>query len=449
MRSSLFVFMTVFFWTATPGVQGGGEEISPGLTLDEAIRLGLERNATLAAARAEADAARAGARVAEAERWPRLLTELGWHRSDQPVVAFGDKLTSATFTAADFALEALNHPDPVGHGIAAVALEAPLYTSGRLRAGIDAAREQEASARARTRAAEADLTLGITEAYFGLALARAAVEVAESALVNSAAHERTAEARFDSGTSLKSDLLRARVRRTVRERDLERRRADAELAWAGLRRLLEMAEPQAPALATPLEAPGEDLGELGGWTGRALAGRPEIESARRGTGAARAAARVARAAWGPDVDGVARYERNADELDSGEGTYYLGVSVRWAALDGARSARIQAAEAKAAAASAWSRAAEESVRLEVERAWRDALVAERSLAAAHEGAEAAEAARRIAAERYAAGLLPLTDVLDVETALLEARLAELTARYESAVGRARLARAAGGARLTP
>jgi outer membrane protein TolC len=393
--------------------------------------------------RAEADASDAGARLAEAGRWPRLVGEMGWHRSDHPVQVFGDKLTAGTFTAADFAIDSLNHPDPISHASAALGVEVPIFTSGKIRSGIEAARGEAGAARARVRAAESDLITQITEAYFGVGLARAAAEVAESALSSAQSHERTAAARFGAGSSLKSDLLRAQVRRLERERDLERRRAGVELARARLRRLLQPAAGETFDLSTALEAPREPLGGLDPWGARAGDTRPEVEAARRAAQAAEAGARAARAALGPDLAGLARYERNTGAWDAGEGSYLLGVSVRWAAFDRGRAARIQAAEARATAAAAWSRAAEENVRLEVEEAFRDAEVAEHTLAAAREAAAAAEAARRISAERYAAGLLPLTDLLDIETALLEARLAEISALYDSVVGRVRLTRAAG------
>src|SRR6266511_3543016 len=119
------------------------------LTLQDAIRLGLSHNAALAAGRAEAVAAEADFEASRAALWPRLLTEAGWHRTDHQVLVFGDKLTAAEFTPADFAIDTLNHPTPVSHGVAAVALELPLYTSGRIRSGIEATAETRLAAAAR------------------------------------------------------------------------------------------------------------------------------------------------------------------------------------------------------------------------------------------------------------------------------------------------------------
>lgn len=119
------------------------------------------------------------------------------------------------------------------------------------------------------------------------------------------------------------------------------------------------------------------------------------------------------------------------------------MGIRWTAFDRGRSARQEAARQRATAAAAAIRATEDAVRLEVERAYRDAEVAGRDVVRARESVAAAEEARRISADRYASGLLPLTDLLDSEESLHEARLAEIAARHDAVLGRVLLQRAAG------
>jgi outer membrane protein TolC len=417
--------------------------MSRALSLDEAIRLGLSRNPALAAVRSEAEASTADARTAEALRWPRLTAEAGARRTDHQVMVFGDKLTAGEFTAGDFALDNLNNPDPVSHLSTALALEAPLYTSGRLRWGIESARDAAGMAQAGLHAAEVDLTARITEAYFAIALARAAVGMAETSLSDARGHESVAAARFEAGAALKSDHLRVQVFRLGRERDLDRRQADLAVATSRFARLLGLDPGEAPELTTPLEAPTGSIGSLDEWTARAMQGAGAIEVSRRAADAAESRARSARSALGPELSGFARYERNSSHLDAGQGSYLLGVGLRWAAFDRARAFRISSAEAHRVASVASSRAVEDSVLQEVEQAFHDAAVAERSLAVNREAQGAAEEARRISAERYEGGLLPLTDLLDVETELMNTRLSGISALYETVVGRVRLASAAG------
>lgn len=440
----------LFLWAPVTLVTGSlfaltiaGDNAPRALTIDQAVRMGLDHNPGLTAVRADTGSARAGEALAESLRWPRLLVDAGWRRTDHQVFVFGDTLTAGEFTAADFALDRLNHPDPSDHLTTGINLELPIFTSGRIRAGLGAAREEAGAALARQRAAESDLVVRVTAAYFAVPMARAAVGVAESALSSARAHERAAAARVDAGSSLRSDLLRAQVRRLDRERDLERRRADLELALAGLRVGLGLVADESVDPVTPLEMPSEPLGDLQSWQERASPSRPELEAARRTAAAAKAMARSTRSAFGPDVSGLARYERNASGLDASEGSFLLGVSVRWTALDRGRSARNEAAQARSSAADARQRAAQDNAGLEIEQAYRDAAVADRTVSVYREAAAAAAEAQRISAERYAAGLLPLTDLLEVESAHVGAQLAEIAALYDAVLGRVRLARATG------
>jgi outer membrane protein TolC len=426
-----------------PGIVAPESAVAPRLSLDEAIRIGLAENPDLAALRADAGASEAGRRVAEAGRWPGIYTSAGLRRSNNQVVVFSDKLTAGDFTAADFDLDTLNHPDAISHGLLAVGVEVPIDVAGRVSAEVDAARDAEAAAGSSLRAAQLDLVARIAEAYDAVGLADAAARVAEEALDNARRSEAVAAARADSGAALKSEALRARAARLDRERDLDRRSADAALARSWLGVLMGRGSGAVAGVLDPVEAAPEDLGPLESWTAGAAAARADVDAARRGADAAGSAAAQARAARGPEMGATARYELNASALDSGEGSYLFGLSVRWGAWDGSRGPRIAEAESRATAASARIRALENNVGLEVERAWRDAQVADHAVSATHEGAAATEEARRISVERYTAGLLPLTDLLVTEDAAVAARLGELSARHAVFVARLRLKQAAG------
>jgi outer membrane protein len=412
------------------------------VSLEEAIQSALAGNPDLAALRADAGASEAARRVAEAGRWPGIYTSAGLRRSNNQVVVFSDKLTAGEFTAADFNVDTLNHPGAISHGVVAVGVEVPIDVAGRVGAGIGAARDTEAAAGSGLTAAEIDLVARVIEAYDAVGLADATARVAEQALENARRSEAVAEARAGSGAALRSEALRARAARLGRERELDRHRADAALARSTLGVLIG----RGGAILGPLDPVPVESGELGpleSWTAGAAAARADVGSARLGADAATAAAAQARAARGPEMGATARYELNASGFDAGEGSYLVGLAVRWGAWDGGRAPRIAEAEARAAAAAARIRSLEDRVGLEVERAWRDAQVADRGLDVTRESAAANEEARRISAERYAAGLLPLTDLLATEDAAVAARLGELSARHDALVARLRLKQAAG------
>ena len=110
------------------------------LTLEEAIARTLERNAAIRSVRAAEDEAAARVDQARAGYFPRVDVVEGWQKSNHPVFVFSSLLAQRQFTAADFALDRLNHPDAIDNHRAAVVVEQTLYDGSRTRAGVDGAR---------------------------------------------------------------------------------------------------------------------------------------------------------------------------------------------------------------------------------------------------------------------------------------------------------------------
>jgi outer membrane protein TolC len=102
-------------------------------------------------------------------------------------------------------------------------------------------------------------------------------------------------------------------------------------------------------------------------------------------------------------------------------------------------------------AAAWEhdiRRFEEGVQLEVQQAWHDLHTARARLATATESLGAAREALRVREHRFTQGLDKMIDLLDAETAVREAELRELVARYDVSLSSYRLLFVS-GANLTP
>lgn len=416
---------------------------APALSLAEALERARSHHPALLAARAEAQADEADAASARGARRPRVVAEAGAHFTDNQVTVFMDKLTSGTFSMDDFRIDRLNNPDPIEHGMASLQVEMPLYTSGRLAAREHAMAARAASGRAHEEAGATAVDLQVVEAYHGVHVAFAARDVAASALADARGHEAVAQARFDSGAALRSDLLRAQVARLARQRELARREADVNLAFARLRRLLGEDGDGPIELATPLQAPDAPPGTIESWLERA-AGRPDLRALRQDADTAGRWAAAERGRRGPEVLGMARLEGHADGVEAGRGAWLAAVTMRWPLWDPSVPSAVAAAALRETAVRARLSDALAEARLEVRAAHADATVADQALRDAREAVAAAESARRITADRYEGGMLPITDLLDVEASLVRARLEELQSLYDVVVSRARLARAGGG-----
>src|SRR6476469_3927497 len=107
-----------------------------GLAAPAAAQTPLSLSDAIARARAhnpDAGSSAAGEREAaqrvtqqRAGYWPRVDVAESWQRGDQPVFVFSSLLSQRQFTAADFALDSLNHPDAVDNFRATVMIEQSL-----------------------------------------------------------------------------------------------------------------------------------------------------------------------------------------------------------------------------------------------------------------------------------------------------------------------------------
>src|SRR6187401_2027927 len=97
------------------------------LTLTKAIARARAQNPDAgSAAPAEREAAQR-VRQARAGYWPKVDVAESWQRGNQPVFVFSSLLAQRQFTAADFALGALNYPDAIDNFRSAVMVEQSLF----------------------------------------------------------------------------------------------------------------------------------------------------------------------------------------------------------------------------------------------------------------------------------------------------------------------------------
>ena len=85
------------------------------ISLDQAIQIALEKNPLRKAALADQKAAVAGVQQARSLLLPHIGFSETATRGNDPVYVFGTKLRQQRFTTADFALNELNRPTPIGN----------------------------------------------------------------------------------------------------------------------------------------------------------------------------------------------------------------------------------------------------------------------------------------------------------------------------------------------
>jgi outer membrane protein len=416
------------------------------VTLAEALALAGQANPELQAASARVDAQAARAESVRRMRRPRLGLSMGWSRTDLPAGVFANKLNAGQFTMADFDIARINEPGALSHLGTGLSLEVPIDVFGKVGTRASAMAAYADAASAGTRDTAQEIRLRVTEAYRQAEVAGRAVEVTARVLDVAKVREAEIEARVETGSALKADLLRARARRREREADLAERRGQQRMALAGLARLLgapsgtSYVPTEGPPAVGPLE------GEEAAWVERALRQRPALEMARRKADAASASVKNEKnekKGLLPDVAVFGQLWDDRIDVDKGNQSWAIGVGVKWTPFDPSRSKREAAATAEQRAAALDEKATSDQVRLEVALAYRRAVAARERHGAAAGGLEEGREALRVVQERRMAGMATLTDELETETASLGAALQEIGAAAEVAIADAALKRAAG------
>lgn len=415
---------------AGPGpVSRAGAEPLP---LPRAIEIARESNPGVRGLAASADAARAVKRQASASRWPALQLRESALRTDSPADAFGLQLMQERFSFPAFTAGDPNDPATLTNYATELGVTMPLFTGGRLGAGIRQADRGARAAAAAHRHAARSLELQVSAAYAGVILAGRMVELAERALATTERHLEEVRSFHDAGMIVESDLLQAEVQRARMEEARIDAVRGAALARLSLNRTLgvdsdrrfelpDSMPPASPAVTTLEEA-----------RRTARTRRDDLAAAEAGADAARAGVRAARGSYWPEIGLAATWSWNDDRPFGTSGaSSMLGAFATWDVWDWGRTrAAVSQRQGEYRAATEALRGAGQAADAEVQDAWlaMDAARARRHTAEAARGA--AERALVILEDRFQQGIARTTELLDAETLAHETRVNELRARFD-------------------
>jgi len=417
------------------------------LTADQAVERAIAASPRLARLAALETAAEAQRRGARAERWPQLDVSAGYqYRSNVPELA----IFAPTGDPSVPVQRIVVYPNINNNWNARVGLAQPVYTGGRIRSGIEAADQGKLAAEQDLRAGRADLVLETRTAYWSLVTARESLRVIQESIKAYDAHLADARNRERFGMAARNEVLAVQVERDRAELEQISAAAGAELAQANLQRLLDLPPATRVETAEALAAEAPPAADVEALVAEADRARPERQALVARVAAADATAGLERSARLPQVaiNGTYSYANpNRDIVpptSNWKDTWYVGMGVSWNALDfGRRSASEARARAQADASRAQLRELDRSIRLEVTQRALDLRTAQARLAVAERSVESALENRRVAGERYRAGVIPSSELLDAEIAHERAALSQTEAMAALRLAGAGLERAVG------
>ena len=435
-RPATFVLLAVLGLPAAAGAQ------TP-LNLTDAIaRARLHNPDAGSSAAGEREAAQ---RVTQARAgyWPRVNVVESWQRGNQPVFVFSSLLAQREFTATDFALDALNQPDPIDNFRSAVTVEQSVF-DGVMGANVAVARVGQEVATAVRRVVDHDLAESVTEAYGRVLVAAGARQSADAAVAAARADRELAGNRREAGLVTDADVLQIDVHLSrTREQQIVAV-SDERIARARLNQLMAAPLGEMFVLDRSPSAAAIDATDLATLEAEALAHRPDVTLAALQEQLAQANHRAARAAFLPQVSAQGAWEINGGAWNRRASSWIVGAVARVNVFNGfADRARLAEAGDRATRRALERTKAETAARLDVHLAVAGLDAARASEAVGRDAIVQARESRRIIRDRYEAGLTDVASLLRSAEAVAQAEAQQVAAQVAVLTASAALQRALG------
>ena len=413
------------------------------LTLAQAIARARTQNPDAGSTAAAEREAAQRVTQARAAYLPRVDVVESWQRGNQPVFVFSSLLSQRQFTAANFAVGALNHPDPLDNFRAAIMIEQSLFdaTTGTSVTAAGIARDMAAASRTMV---DHDLAASITSAYGRVLVAAAASQSAASAADTARADRELAGNRRDAGIATDADVLQLDVYVSRAREQQIGAAADERIARAQLNQL--MGEPLGTTFALDRSptAAALDATDLAALESEAIMNRPDVKLAVLQEQLAGTAVQAARAAFLPQVSAQGGWEFNGGAWNARASGWIVGAAARINLFHGfADTARLAEAREQTTRRGFERAKAETAARLDVYVAVARLDAARASEAVGRAAVEQSRESRRIVRDRYEAGLTDVASLLRAAEAVVQAETQQTAAQVAVLTETAALERTVG------
>ena len=386
------------------------------LTLDEAIHTALAANTGLRIT--QAGERTADAALKEARGKNRISAEAGD--------------TLRTSKARD--------EDAQTSNALSVSARLPLYSGGANEANIASNEIGAQSARLTTERAREDLRYEVTAAYWDAVEASKKIEVQRDTVNKYDAHLKNVTVLYDAGAQAKIDVLRSSVELSNARQELVRAENTYAVSLATLRNLLNIDRTEELTLTTEVAYQPFDT-SVDNCISYAYRNRLDLAVARAKLRRCELAVERARAGKRPSVNltlGTGLTSQFQPRHDTSTDVS-ASVGVSWNIFDsGVTRGAIEEAEAERDIALLNVKKEEESIDLNLRKAYLNMREAEQRFTSTGDAVRQAREDYHIANERYRAGEGILLDIIDAQTALATAQTNAISARYDYARYRAQV-----------
>ncbi len=431
-------FVGFILWVIVSASIVWGQEPQKPLTLEESIKIAMERSLTL-------HSAVVGIVGSEYRRKEAITNFLPWWTGQYSYTQYSTPVTIGAVQAAIPGAGVGTSRDVYNLN---TTINQPLFTGGfnlatyrSAKIGVDLSKET-------LETAKRDLVLQVRVGYFSILRAEKFLDVAQQQVKQFEAQLEVTKAFFEVGIVPKNDVLLAEVNLANARQSLVKAANDVATAKASFNILLRREVNTSLEVVDILAYKAFPLSYEQSIE-EALRLRPEVKTAQLNIDQAKEGVKIARSGYFPTINLLGNYNRTSDELDLSRG---VNFSDRWTiqALAtftlwnwGNTAFKVGENKVKVTQAQDSKNQLIDSITLEVKQDHLNMLVAEKNLSVAEKAIEQAEENLRMNEERYKYQVATQTDVVNAVTLLAQARVNYYGALSDFNIAKAQLERGMG------
>lgn len=321
-----------------------------------------------------------------------------------------------------------------------------LFDFGGREAKVETARRTLEAANWSHAAALQTVLFSAIQAYYQLFAANAALEAAESSEKSNEEALKAAAYRYEVGAAALADKLQAQTAYAQARVNRQTAAGNARVALGSLANAMGLKPSgslniEPPASQGPDEARERDVQAL---IEEAKSARPDLAAAEAQVKAAEAGIQSARSGSLPTLSLIGNYTY-ADSIGlQSISSWMVGVQVAVPLFTGfANTYQIHAAEEQVAVQAANRDTLDQTIALDVWRAYFNLQTARETLSSTEDLLASATQGEAVALGRYKAGAGNIVELLNAEASLANARFQRVQAQYNWRIGKAQLAQAIG------
>lgn len=419
------VFITLFF--ASQAVSGENKPLS----LEECISISLEKHPSIKASQKDVTVADEQYKEARSSYYPKVSIDASYTRSETKALSFiqGESETYSAFLKAD----------------------QKIYDFGRTGGSVDAARSSVNAKEWDLSRTKLETVYNVKESFYNVFKATGIIKVQEASVFQAESHLRQARGFYEAGAKAKFDVTKAEVELNQAQLELIKARNSFSTALAALKTRMgvEQGYPLEIDASQPKAPHGISLEDS---VGEALKRRPEIQNIEAKIRSGEAILRASRGGYYPSLAASASYGYyDQYPLGSGDDLFLdknrrwnVGLSLNIPLFEGfVTQGKVSESVASIDVLKAQKEALSNNITLEVTQAYLELQNSEALINVAESGLNKARESLDLANGRYEAGVGTIIEVTDAQTTYAKAETDLVNAKYDLAIARARLQKAAG------